>query len=77
MGARALNEIDRTIAETLQHVEVQRNVVQKYNDGGQITDAALAAGILRALGIADGVPVDTNMIDIFAPGGACGRAQGQ
>ena len=49
MGARALNEIERTIAETRAHIEVQRSVVQKYNDGGQITDAALAEGILRAL----------------------------
>jgi hypothetical protein len=49
MGARALNEIEQTIAETRAHIEIQRDIVQKYNDGGQITDAALAEGILRAL----------------------------
>jgi hypothetical protein len=48
MGARAINEIEQSIAETRAHIEVQRDVVQKYNDGGQITDAALAEGILRA-----------------------------
>jgi len=48
MGTRELDEIERTIAETRAHIEVQQNILQKYNDGGQITDAALAAGILGA-----------------------------
>ena len=49
MGTRELDDLDRTIAETRAHIEVQQNILQKYKDAGQITDAALAAGILRAL----------------------------
>ena len=49
MIARALNDVDRDIVETREHIEVQRDVVRKFTDGGQIADAALTEGILRAL----------------------------
>ena len=49
MSARALNDVDRDIVETREHIEVQRDVVRKFNDSGHIQDATLAEGILRAL----------------------------
>jgi hypothetical protein len=49
MTARDLRDVDRHIVETRKHIEIQRDVVRKFNDGGHIEDATLAEGILRAL----------------------------
>jgi hypothetical protein len=49
MTARDLKDVDRYIVETREHINIQRDVVRKFNDGGHIEDATLAEGILRAL----------------------------
>jgi len=48
MGTRNLNEVDRQIVETREHIDIQQNVVRKFSEGGQIADATLAEGIFAS-----------------------------
>ena len=46
---KVIDGIERHIAETSEHIEVQRGVVRNYHAAGHLADAGLAEGILRAL----------------------------